>query len=90
MTTLLVCLFDELSAVILVLWDAFNDADRAKELYLWGVLQARRVMLYFVTENFTGHPKFHPQTVMFILEKMVPRVELRVFLWSMHMLALFL
>ena len=30
----------------------------------------------FVKENFTGHPKFHPQMVMFILETMVPLVEL--------------
>ena len=33
-------------------------------------------MLDFVKENFTGHPKFHPQMVIFILETMVPRVEL--------------
>ena len=33
-------------------------------------------MVDFVKENFTGHPKFHPQMVMFILEKMVPRVKL--------------
>ena len=33
-------------------------------------------MLEFVRENFTGHPKFYPQMVMFILDTMVPRVEL--------------
>ena len=33
-------------------------------------------MLEFVWENFTGHPKFHPMMVMFILETMVHRVEL--------------
>ena len=33
-------------------------------------------MLEFVKENFTGHPKFHTHMVMFILEIMVPRVEL--------------
>ena len=33
-------------------------------------------MLYFAKEIFTGHPKFHPQMVMFILDTMVPRVEL--------------
>ena len=33
-------------------------------------------MLEFAKENFTGHPKLHPQMVMFILETMVPRVEL--------------
>ena len=33
-------------------------------------------MVDFVKENFTGHPKFHPQMVMFILEKMVPRVKM--------------
>ena len=48
--------------------DAFNHHDRANELYLWGVLQNHQVMDYFVKENFTGHPKFHPQMVMFILE----------------------
>ena len=33
-------------------------------------------MLDFVKENFTGHPKFHPQMVMFILKTMVSRVDL--------------
>ena len=33
-------------------------------------------MLEFLKEKFTGHPKFHPQMVMFILETMVPRVDL--------------
>ena len=56
--------------------DAFNHPDRANELYLWGVLQAHRVMLEFVKENFNGHPKFHTQTVTFILETMVPQVDL--------------
>ena len=32
-------------------------------------------MLDFKKENFTGHPKFHPQMAMFILDTMVPRVE---------------
>ena len=30
----------------------------------------------FFKEKFTVHPKFHPQMVMFILEAMVPRVDL--------------
>ena len=72
-TTLLVCLFDELRVVRVVAEDAFNHPDIANKLYLWGVFQAHRVMLDFVKENFTGHPKFHPQMVMFILEKMVPQ-----------------
>ena len=55
--------------------DAFNHPDRSNEIYLWGLLQAHRVMADFVKENFTGHPKFHPQMVMFILETMVPWVE---------------
>ena len=59
-----------------VVEDAFNHPDIANELYLWGVLQANWVMLEFVKENFIGHPKFHPRMVMFILEKMVLRVEL--------------
>ena len=33
-------------------------------------------MLEFLKENSTGNTKFHPKTVMFILETMVPRVEL--------------
>ena len=33
-------------------------------------------MAYFFKDNFTGHPKFHPQMVMFILDTMVPWVEL--------------
>ena len=56
--------------------DDFNNTYIANKLYLWGVLQAHRVMTEFVKEIFTGHPKFHPQMVMFILETMVPRVEL--------------
>ena len=56
--------------------DIFNHPDRYKELYLWGILQDHRVMLEFVKEHFTGHPQFHIQMVMFILETMVPWVEL--------------
>ena len=37
-TTLLVCIFDELHVVRVVADDAFNHPDRAKELYLWGLL----------------------------------------------------
>ena len=76
MTTFLVCFFDELRYVRVVEEDAFNHPGRANELYLWGVFQDHRVMLDFVKENYTGHPKFHPQMVMFILETMVPWVEL--------------
>ena len=75
-TTLFMCLFDELRAVIVVVEDAFNHPDRANGLYLLGLLQAHRVMLEFVKENFTVHPKFHPQMFMFVLDIMVPRVEL--------------
>ena len=46
------------------------------EFYFWGVLQAHRVMLEFLKTKITGHPKFYLQMFMFILEKMVPRVEL--------------
>ena len=60
MTTLLVCLFDKLRAVRVVAEDAFNHPDRAKIIYLWGVLKANRVMLEFVNEKLTGHPKLHP------------------------------
>ena len=56
--------------------DYFNHSDRADELYLWGVFQAHRVMSEFVKKNFTGHPKLHPQVVMFILDTMAPRVYL--------------
>ena len=70
------CLVDELRAVKVVVEEAFNHPDRSNKLYLWDVLNAHRIMLYFVKENFTGNPIFHPQMVMFILEKMVPRVEL--------------
>ena len=65
-TTLLVCLFDELHAARVVAEDAFNYPDRANEVYLWGVFQDHPVMLDFLKEKFTGHPKFHPQMVMFI------------------------
>ena len=33
-------------------------------------------MLEFAKENFTEHLKLHPQAVMFILETMVPRVDI--------------
>ena len=33
-------------------------------------------MAEFVKEKFTGHPKFYPQMVMFILDTMFPRLEL--------------
>ena len=79
MTTLLVCLFDELCAMIIVEEDAFNHTDRSNELYFWGVLQANRVMLEFVKENFTGNSKFHPQMVIFILATLIPRVDLEGF-----------
>ena len=52
--------------------DIFNHPDRANELYLWEVLQAHQVMAEFVKGNFTGHPKFHPHMVMFVLEEMIP------------------
>ena len=63
MTTPLVCIFDELCAVGLVAEEALNHPDRPTELYLWGVLQDHRVMLDFLKEKFTGHPKLHPQMV---------------------------
>ena len=47
-TTIFVCLFDELLAVRVVVKDEFNYPDRANKLYLWGVLQAHRVMFEFV------------------------------------------
>ena len=75
-TTILVYLFDELRSVRVVAEDVFKNSDRANELYLWVVFQYHRVMLDFLKENFTVRPKFHPLVVMFILEKMVPRVEL--------------
>ena len=74
MTTLLLCLFDELRAVRVVAEDAFNHTDRANEIYLWGVFQAHWLMTDFVKNNFTKHPKLRPQMVMYILERMVPRM----------------
>ena len=48
-------------------------------------------MLDIVKEKFTGHPKFHPQMVTFILDTMVPRVELEgVFLRPVQILALWM
>ena len=61
--------------MIVVAEDDLNHPDIANGIYLWDVLQAHRVMEEFVKENFTGHHKFHPQMVMFILETMVPRVD---------------
>ena len=75
-TTILVCLFYELRAVIVVAEDAFNHPGRANKPYLWVLFQDNWVMLEILKENFAGHPKFHPQMFMFVLEAMVPRVEL--------------
>ena len=61
-----------------MLEDDFNHPGRANELFLWGLLQAHRVMAELVKEYFTKHPKFHIQMVMLILETMVPQVELEV------------
>ena len=77
--TLSMCLFYELRAMRVVTEDTFNHPDRSNEIYLWGVLQAHLVMLEFVKENFTGHPKLHPQVVMFILDTMVPWVDIEGF-----------
>ena len=33
-------------------------------------------MAGFFKENFTGNPKFRPRVVMFVLEMMLPQVEL--------------
>ena len=33
-------------------------------------------MAEFVKDNFTGHPKFHTQIVMFILDTIVPQMDL--------------
>ena len=52
------------------------DACRIHATNLLGVLQSHWVMADLVKEKFTGYPKFHPQMVMFILETMVPQVEL--------------
>ena len=62
--------------MIVVAEDDLNHPDIANGIYLWDVLQAHQVMEEFVKENFTGHHKFHPQMVMFILETMVPRLDL--------------
>ena len=75
-TTLLVFLFDELRDVKVVAEDAFNHIARSNKIYLWGVLQSYPVMAEFVKDNFTVNPKFHPQMIMFILEMMVPWVDL--------------
>ena len=72
------CIFDKLCSVGVVAEEAFNHPDRPNELYLWGVLQDHRVMAEFLKKIFTGHSEFHPQMVMFILETMVPRLELEV------------
>ena len=56
--------------------DAFNHPDRVNELYLWGVLQAHQVMAKFLNGNFTGHPKFHTQMVVFKFDTMVPQVDI--------------
>ena len=76
MTTLLVCIFYELLNVRIVTEDVFNHPDRSNEIYLRGVLQARRFMLDFVKENFTGNPKLRTQMFMFIFKTIVPQVEL--------------
>ena len=73
-TTLLVCSFDEMSEVRVVVGDYFNHPYIMNVLYLWGLLQDHRVMAEFVKENFNGNPKFHPQMFMFVLETILPQV----------------
>ena len=89
-TTLLVCLFDELQSVWVVEDYAFNRPDRANEIHLWGLSRDHQVMEKFVKEHFTGHLKFHTQMVMFVLETRVPRGDLRVFPRHVPILVLYL
>ena len=56
--------------------DSFNRPDRANELYLWGLLQARWVMAKFVKEKFAGNTKFQNPMFMLILYTMVPKVDI--------------
>ena len=75
-TTCLRVFFQELRSARVVAENAFNYPDRANALYLWGVVQAHRVMKEFVKHNFSEHPAFHPKLLQFLFKTSTPRVEM--------------
>ena len=74
--TLVKVIFRELRKVRVGSEHAYSFSDRANPLYLWGVLQAHRVMADFVKTNFREHPMFHPKMIMFLFETSVPKSEI--------------
>ena len=74
--TLVRVIFRELRKVRVGSEHAYNFPHRANALYLWGILQAHRVMAEFVKTNFREHPMFHPKMIMFLFETSVPKSEI--------------
>jgi hypothetical protein len=74
-TTLLRVIFKQLRSARVVAESAYTNEDNVNGIYLWGVLQAHRVMKKFIGSGFTGHEEFHPQMIMFLFETMTPRSE---------------
>jgi len=68
-------LFVELRKVRVEAEAAHTSEDNANGLYLWGVLQAHRVMKDFADKNFSMHPAFYPQLMMFLFENGTPRQD---------------
>lgn len=68
-------LFVELRKVRVEAEAAHTSEDNANGFYLWGVLQAHRVMKDFADKNFSMHPAFYPQLMMFLFENGTPRQD---------------
>lgn len=66
----------ELRKVRLVAEHAWSQGDRATPLYLWGCLNAHRVMQDFKQMSFREHPKFYPKLVLYLFETYVAKHEL--------------
>jgi len=65
-------LFQELYEVRVEAESVHASVDNANGLYLWGVLQAHRVIQNFMDHKFSMHPAFYPQLMMFLFENVVP------------------
>ena len=69
-------LCSELRKVRLVAEHAWSQGDKATPLYLWGCLNAHRVMNDFKQMNFREHPKFYPKLVLYLFETYVAKHEI--------------
>lgn len=66
----------ELRKVRLVAEHAWSQGEKATPLYLWGCLNAHRVMHEFKQTNFREHAKFYPKLVLYLFETYVAKHEI--------------